>query len=67
LKKGIAPRAEIGRPEDARKYLDRGVKHFCIGWDVGILANWFKENGKAMRQVLGREAVAEQTARTYPR
>src|SRR5262245_12992144 len=54
LKKGIAPRAEIGRPEDARKHFDMGVKHFCIGWDVSILFDWFKENGRAMRQVLGR-------------
>ena len=43
-----------GTPEDAAKYLDMGVTHFCIGWDVGILFNWFKENGKAMRQLLGR-------------
>jgi 2-keto-3-deoxy-L-rhamnonate aldolase RhmA len=53
LKKGIAPRAEIARPEDARRYLDMGVKHFCIGWDVSILYNWFKDAGKAMRDLLG--------------
>jgi 4-hydroxy-2-oxoheptanedioate aldolase len=53
LKKGIAPRAEIARPEDARRYLEMGVKHFCIGWDVGILFNWFKDAGKAMRDLLG--------------
>jgi 4-hydroxy-2-oxoheptanedioate aldolase len=67
LKKGIAPRAEIGQPEDARKYLDMGVKHFCIGWDVSILFNWFTTNGKAMRELLGRDAVAEaRDARSYP-
>jgi hypothetical protein len=31
-----------------------GVKHFCIGWDVSILFNWFKEAGQAMRGILGR-------------
>src|SRR5262249_962570 len=69
LKKGIAPRAEIARPEDAQKYLDLGVKHFCIGWDVSILFAWFKENGKAMRQLLGRDgptAVPESPKKTYP-
>jgi 4-hydroxy-2-oxoheptanedioate aldolase len=55
LKMGIAPRAEIGHPDAAKKYLDMGVKHFCMGWDVGILFNWFKENGKAMMHVLGRD------------
>lgn len=52
LKKGIAPRAEISRPDQADYYLDLGVKHFCIGWDVGILFQWFKDNGAAMRQRL---------------
>ena len=54
LKKGIAPRAEIAHPDDAKKYIDMGVKHFCIGWDVSILFNWYKEAGQAMRKVLGR-------------
>jgi 4-hydroxy-2-oxoheptanedioate aldolase len=68
FKKGIAPRAEIGRPEDAKKYLDIGVKHFCVGWDVSILFNWFKDNGKAMRQLLGGRDGEGRAAsgRTYP-
>jgi len=69
LKKSIAPRAEIARPEDAKKYLDKGVKHFCIGWDVSILFDWFKANGKAMRDLLGRDAASAADAlqgRSYP-
>jgi hypothetical protein len=63
LKKGIAPRAEIAHPDDARKYLDLGVKHFCIGWDVGILFNWFKDTGAEMSRQLGsREESAAATA-----
>src|SRR6185369_7047724 len=58
LKLGIAPRAEIACPEDAKRYLDMGVKHFCIGTDVSILFQWFVQNGKAMRSVLGRDASA---------
>ena len=55
LKRGIAPRAEINNPEEAKRYLDMGVKHFCIGTDVSILFQWFVHNGKAMRTMLGRE------------
>jgi len=55
LKMGIAPRAEIMEPEDARRYLDMGIKHFCIGTDVSILFQWFVRNGKAMRSILGRD------------
>src|SRR5438477_5271945 len=55
LRLGIAPRAEISRPEEAKRYLDMGVKHFCIGTDVSILFQWFVQNGKAMRAILGRD------------
>jgi hypothetical protein len=41
----------IGHPDQARRYLDMGVRHFCIGWDVGILFEWFKQNGQAMREI----------------
>ncbi len=60
LKMGIAPRAEISNPEQAKKYLDMGVKHFCIGTDVGILFDWFKKNGQQMRDALG--VAAPETA-----
>ncbi len=53
LAKGIAPRAEIRYPEQARRYLDAGVKDFCIGWDVSILFDWYKSAGRAMRDALG--------------
>lgn len=65
LKKGIAPRAEIASPGDARKYLDMGVKHFCVGWDVSILFNWFKEAGQAMRDILGRTGGAASASAGY--
>ncbi|MCC6174623.1 MAG: 2,4-dihydroxyhept-2-ene-1,7-dioic acid aldolase [Chloroflexi bacterium] len=57
LKMGIRPRAEIGSPEQAKPYVDMGVRDFCIGWDVRILYDWFKSNGKAMREVLGVEPI----------
>lgn len=45
----------ITHPDEAKSYLDLGVKHFCIGTDVGILFQWFVQNGKAMRGLLGRD------------
>jgi len=30
-----------------------GVKHFCMGWDVGILFDWFKGNGAKLRAMMG--------------
>ncbi len=54
LKLGIQPRAEIGSPDQAQRYLDMGVKHFCLGTDVSILRAWFKTEGEAMREVLGK-------------
>ena len=56
LKMGIAPRAEISRPEEAARYLEMGVRHFCIGTDVNILFNWFRDCGKALNQLLKRDA-----------
>jgi len=56
LKMGIAPRAEISSPEECARYLDMGVKHFCVGTDVSVLFNWFRDCGKAMNQLLKREA-----------
>ena len=56
LKKGIAPRAEISHPDEAARFLDMGVKHFCIGTDVSILFQWFRDQGNAMNSLLKRDA-----------
>jgi 2-keto-3-deoxy-L-rhamnonate aldolase RhmA len=63
LKKGIAPRAEISEPGEAQAYLDLGVKHFCIGTDVTVLFNWFRQSGREMRGLLGRELPSGTTWR----
>ena len=36
----------------ALPYLEMGVKHFCIGWDVRILHDWWRTNGDGMRAML---------------
>ena len=50
LAAGMQPRAEIGHPDQAKYYLDMGVTHFCIGTDVNILHDWWKDNGEALRK-----------------
>jgi 4-hydroxy-2-oxoheptanedioate aldolase len=52
LRRGIQPRAEIGAAQDARYYLELGVRHFCVGHDVGILHNWWTQEGGRMRSLL---------------
>jgi 2-keto-3-deoxy-L-rhamnonate aldolase RhmA len=55
VKKGVAPRVELGDFKDAGPYLQMGVKHFCIGWDVNIIFKYCKEQGTAFAQALGRD------------
>lgn len=68
LAKGIHPRAEINSPADAKKYLDMGVKHFCIGTDMLILFQWFKQNGQSMRELIGADvAESDEATSKYQR
>jgi 4-hydroxy-2-oxoheptanedioate aldolase len=52
LKMGVAPRAEINSPDQARYYLDLGVKHFSLNTEIVILFNWLKENGAELLKVI---------------
>jgi len=52
LAKGLHPRAEISDPSQAARFLEMGVKHFCIGWDVTILDAAWRANGAGMAELL---------------
>jgi 2-keto-3-deoxy-L-rhamnonate aldolase RhmA len=52
LKMGVPPRAEIRSVDQAKYYLDLGVRHFSLGTDLSILYDWLKQNGKSLRQVI---------------
>jgi 2-keto-3-deoxy-L-rhamnonate aldolase RhmA len=52
LKMGLHPRVELADIKQAAPYLEMGVKHFCIGWDVRILHEWWRVNGEGMRGML---------------
>ncbi len=52
LKKGVAPRVETRNMEQAKPFIEMGVRHFCIGWDIRIIHDWCKEQGEGMRKLL---------------
>ena len=52
IKMGVAPRAEINSVDEAKYYLDMGVRHFNIATDLSILFNWWKTNGDRLRNVI---------------
>jgi 4-hydroxy-2-oxoheptanedioate aldolase len=59
LAHGVQPRAELGSATSAQWYLERGVRHFCIGHDVMILHDWWTREGTAMRGLLEQSADAK--------
>lgn len=66
LKKGLHPRVEISEPAQAVPYMEMGVKHFCIGWDVAILNNYWRTNGEAMVGLLAGKPVETKAAAEKP-
>ncbi|MDP6054396.1 MAG: aldolase/citrate lyase family protein, partial [Candidatus Latescibacteria bacterium] len=50
LAAGIQPRAELNSIDDAKYYLDLGVKHFCVGTDVSILHQYWKTQGEGFQK-----------------
>jgi 4-hydroxy-2-oxoheptanedioate aldolase len=61
-KRGIPARAEIRNSGGAARYLEMGVRHFCVGWDVSILNDWLTEQGKAMQDLLSGAGIGELAA-----
>jgi 2-keto-3-deoxy-L-rhamnonate aldolase RhmA len=56
LKKGKHPRVELGSLDQAKRYLDMGVRHFCVGWDLTTLFGWCKQQGQLMEELGLRSA-----------
>jgi len=52
LKKGVPPRVEIDSFEQAKEYIDIGVRHFDIGFDLAIIYQWCQQHGEGMRKLL---------------
>lgn len=49
---GIPVRAEIGTIEDAKYYLDLGVRHFSLGYDLPTLFRSLKDGGERLRVLI---------------
>jgi 2-keto-3-deoxy-L-rhamnonate aldolase RhmA len=54
LKMDVAPRAEIGSPEEAKRYIELGVRNFSLNTDVRILYEWWKKNGSELKRTLSK-------------
>lgn len=54
LKRGIRPRVVIDSYEEAKEYIDMGVRDFCVGNDLSTLYRWCLTSGKEMRNLLGK-------------
>ena len=54
LEHGIRPRIEIDDWEDAKPYIDMGVKDFCISADIAVVQKFCKDNGESLLKLLGR-------------
>ncbi|MEM7253714.1 MAG: aldolase/citrate lyase family protein [Pseudomonadota bacterium] len=52
LEYGVAPRIEIGAVEQAKRYIDLGVRDFCIGWDRFIYRSQLQSIGEGMQKLL---------------
>jgi 2-keto-3-deoxy-L-rhamnonate aldolase RhmA len=60
LKHGLHPRVELFDAAQAAPYVEMGVKHFCLGWDVSILKGWWLDHGTRLRGAV--EAAASTPA-----
>lgn len=49
---GVQPRIEIAEVEQAKRYVDLGVRHFCIGWDRYIYRTALNRIGEGMRKLV---------------
>ena len=49
LKNGVRPRCEIHTAEQAKYYIDLGVKDFCIGDELKIVNDYWTKTGAEMR------------------
>jgi 4-hydroxy-2-oxoheptanedioate aldolase len=54
MKMGIRPRIELGSSEQAKPWIDMGIKDFCVGWDVGVIYQFCRREGEALAKLLGR-------------
>lgn len=52
LAHGVQPRCEINTVEDAKYYIDLGVKHFCLGDELRNNMNYWNNVGGGLRDLI---------------
>ena len=52
IDKGVAPRVEIASFEQAKAYLEMGVRHLCIGTDLVTLYQWCRRQAEEVKKIL---------------
>ena len=65
LEAGRHPRVEIGTLEQAKPWMDLGVRHFCVGWDISVVFGWCKQQGQLVEQ-LGLKGATKGPEVQYP-
>jgi len=51
LKKGIAPRVELHSVEQAKPFIEMGVRHFCVHTDLGVIYGWCQQQKEGIRKL----------------
>jgi len=54
LAKGVPPRVELQSLDNIEYYLERGIRHFRIGHDMAILRDYWRTQGRALKDLLER-------------
>jgi 4-hydroxy-2-oxoheptanedioate aldolase len=54
IKRGIRPRVELASFEQAKPWIDMGIKDFCVGWDVRVIYQFCRREGEELAKLLGR-------------
>jgi len=52
LKAGKHPRVEAPTVEAIKQYWDMGVRHFCVGWDRSMIAQWARQTSESWQKFL---------------
>jgi 2-keto-3-deoxy-L-rhamnonate aldolase RhmA len=51
LEMGKHPRVELGSMEGAKPFLDMGVRHFCVGWDIATVFGYCRREGQLIEEL----------------
>ena len=63
IKAGVPPRAELSNPKDVDRFLEMGVKDFCMGTDLYVIYDWMRDNGRVLRDAVEKVYGAAPAAR----